>query len=209
MSSTAACGNKVRSLIRNKSNRNDVVYASLQPCRLKENQAVLDAKISKVSTGSTFGDHLRGLRAILDCLQAKLTYSDGSTRILSYLEYDEAFNLYVAYNTVKDSAIVTEDERTRFRELLLHPEFGLCVYLVKVGGNHWIVLRPDDLDLEDFFLHLSKMEPSNSDRFDLNKENLQKLYRAIDTEWDRKIFRVILGSTRTRSEFDDLGLIVI
>ncbi|CAB3999309.1 Hypothetical predicted protein [Paramuricea clavata] len=43
-------------------------------------------------------------------------------------------------------------------------------------------------------------------RFVLDKETVQALYQALDTEWDKKILGVILGATRTRAEVDALGI---
>ena len=201
--------NSVRSSIRCLSKENEVVLKSLQSCKLSENLPVLESKIKKISPDSSFAEPLRGLRAILDCLLAKANYADGSTRIVSYIDFEEAFNLYKSYSSLPHGGvnIKTRDQRKRFKELLLHPEFGLCVYVISFKSNQWIVLRPDDLDLEEFFLELiHKDDDIQTNRFELNKENFQNLYKALDTEWDRKVLRVVLGANRSRSELDSLGI---
>jgi hypothetical protein len=61
--------------------------------------------------------------------------------------------------------------------------------------------------LEEFFLELiHKDDDIQTNRFELNKENFQNLYKALDTEWDRKVLRVVLGANRSRSELDSLGI---
>ncbi|CAB4016595.1 Hypothetical predicted protein [Paramuricea clavata] len=80
-----ASGNEVRSFIRGINIvRNKAVLSSLQSCKLKENLSVLEDKIAKVSSGSQLWEHLRGFRAILDCLLANVACNDGSTRVKCY-----------------------------------------------------------------------------------------------------------------------------
>ena len=203
--------NGARSFIRSHLNQNQVVLKSLQSCKLSDNLSGLETKIKNISWDTSFAEHLRGLRAILDCLLAKVNCVDGSTRVVSYIDFGEAFNLYKSYSSLRQigSANIQTlyDQRKRFKELLLHPEFGLCVYVISFRSNHWITLRSDDLDFEEFFIELiEKANEGSTNRFDLNKENFQNLYKALDTEWDRKIVRVILGENRSRSELDSLGI---
>ena len=203
--------NGARSFIRSHLNQNQVVLKSLQSCKLSDNLSVLETKIKNISLDTSFAEHLRGLRAILDCLLAKVNCVDGSTRVVSYIDFGEAFNLYKSYSSLRQigSANIQTlyDQRKRFKELLLHPEFGLCVYVISFRSNQWITLRSDDLDFEEFFIELiEKANEGSTNRFDLNKENFQNLYKALDTEWDRKIVRVILGANRSRSKLDSLGI---
>ncbi|CAB4016395.1 Hypothetical predicted protein [Paramuricea clavata] len=170
-----ASGNEVRSFIGGNIVRNKAVLSSLQSCKLKENLSVLEDKIAKVSSGSQLWEHLRGLRAILDSLLANVACSNGSTRVASYIEFEEAYHLFLGYCTFGSTNIKDTDKKKHFKEMLLHPNYGLCVYLVDtLKGNLF--------------------------------ETVQALYQALDTEWDKKILRVILGATRTRAEVDALGI---
>ena len=184
------------------------VLSSLQSLKLKENLSVLEDKIAKVSSGSQLWEHLRGLRAILDCLLANVACSDGSTRVASYIEFEEAYHLFLGYCTFGSTNIKDTDKKKHFKEMLLHPNYGLCVYLVDtLKGNLFVILRSDDVDLEDFYLHLYESGiDMPASRFVLDKETVQALYQALDTEWDKKILRVTLGATRTRAEVDALGI---
>ena len=202
--------NSIRSFIRSHF-INEVVLTSLQSCKLSDNLSVLETKIRSVSAGTSFAEHLRGLRAILDCLLAKVNCVDGSTRVVSYIDFQEAFNLFKGYSSLCHGGgnVQIYDQRKRFKELLLHPEFGLCVYVIAFESKQWIILRSDDLDLEEFFKELlqeREADKKSPNRFDLNKENFQNLYKALDTEWDRKIVRVLFGANRSRSELDSLGI---
>ena len=91
--------------------------------------------------------------------------------------------------------------------MLLHPNFGFCVYIVTLKGKEFVIFRSDDVDLENFFLHLSESDPDiSTGRFALSKENVHALYRTLDTEWDKKVLRIVLGATRSRAELDVLGI---
>ena len=133
--------NRVRSLIRSHSNQNEFVLTSLQSCKLNENLSVIQSKIERTSFGSSFAEHLQGLRAILDCLLAKIHDVDGSIRVASYIYFEEAFSLFKGYSSLQHGGvnIKTRDRRKRFKELLLHPELGLCVHVVSFRNNQWII----------------------------------------------------------------------
>ena len=50
------------------------------------------------------------------------------------------------------------NDRQRFQYALLHPKYGLCVYIfnpVGTVGGGYIILRSDDVDLSSFLNELS------------------------------------------------------
>lgn len=200
--------NKVRTSIRTNTVTNSVVLSSFQSCKLKDNLDILERKILNVSPGYRLWEHLRGLRAILDCLLADITCVNGSSRVKSYMDFDEAYHLYLSYCTYGEASVKDCDQKKRFKELLLHPEFGLCVYIVSLKGKKYIILRADETDLDDFFLHLSTNVNTceKTSRFILDRDTVRALSMALDTEWDKKVLRVVLGATRSRAELDDLGI---
>eukprot|EP00794_Sanderia_malayensis_P001530 gene1530-1693_t len=201
-------GNEVRSFIRSNARKTNNVLTSLQECRLEDNLEVLESKIQKLSAGSKLWEHLRGLRAVLDSLLSNVFHGDGSVTVNSFMDFDEAFQLYLAYCTDGSKYMNDGDHKKRFKELLLHPNFGLCVYVATFfNEKQFVVLRPDGFDLEDFFSILLEKDPVLlGNRVELNKDNVKKLYGTLDSEWDKRVVRVILGATRTRSQLDEIGI---
>ena len=72
------------------------------------------------------------------------------------------------------------------------------------------MLQSNDEDLELFLgAFIEYMEQKNEckdARLDLNLETVTELIESMDTEWDKKVVRVILGANRSRSEIDKLGM---
>ena len=154
----------------------------MQGCSKNKNLEILDDKISKLAEGTQFWQHLRGLRAILECLQAQVTFGKfggNHPRVNSYIDFEEAFNLYLGYCDSIGQKI-NPDVKKRFKELLLHPDFGLCVYIVKIKECRFIVLKADDVHLEDFYSQIAdNFTDSPDSRIDLNKEKVKaQLYQA-------------------------------
>ena len=76
-------------------------------------------------------------------------------------------------------------------------------------NKRFIVLRPDCCSLEVFLDMLCSSESTNTplhDRTDLDAEKVHGIMQTIDTEWDRKVARVLLGSDRSRKEVKELGI---
>ena len=64
------------------------------------------------------------------------------------MSFDDAFCLYVGYSTGKTAASLhLKHEKKRFKELICHPDYGLCVYIVM---DSYIVLKADNVDIEEF-----------------------------------------------------------
>ena len=72
------------------------------------------------------------------------------------------------------------------------------------------MLKSNDVDLEMFLgAFIEYMEQKNKckdARLDLNLETVTELIESMDTEWDKKVARVILGANHSRSEIDKLGM---
>lgn len=198
--------NEIRSTIREKSTVNEAVLASLQCCKIKDNMAILDGKISKVTRGSTLYQHLSGLRAVLYSLLALIPDEDGTVKRQTYLGFDEAYLLFLAFVPFGSLLIDDREKKKYFKELLLHPEYGLSVYIVKTKFHHFIILKSGETDLADFLLKVTAQNQMNETRFEMNKQTIQQLMKTVDTEWDRKVVRIIIGATRSRSEIESLGI---
>ena len=177
------------------------ILKSLQTCYLKDNMKVLDEHIAKLNLEETLS-HLRGLKAVLQMLQGQLPNEN-------FMDFNEAFALFLSYSKDTSSLDLGErHKRKRFKELLCHPKYGLCIYVVM---EKFIVLRADDVDLEFFFEELTKSihydfkSVDENSRLTLNSELVENIINSMDSEWDKNIVRVILGSTRSRAEINKLG----
>ena len=107
-----------------------------------------------ISLTRTQINHLRGLRAVLQMLLTVFPTNFGRDTQLSYMKCEDALALFLAYNP--DSTPLhmrLKTERKHFKELLCHPKFGLCVYIVL---EQFIVLKSDETDLEEFFYDFLK-----------------------------------------------------
>ena len=122
------------------------------------------------------------------------------------MKYEDALALFLAYNP--DSTPLhmrLKTERKHFKELLCHPKFGLCVYIVL---EQFIVFKSDETDLEEFFYDFLKslQEQDKIDRLCIDNDFITKLVDTVDTEWDRKLIYVLLGASRYRKELSGLGI---
>ena len=140
-----------------------------------------------------------------------VTYSISHQRFgrdtqLSYMKYEDALALFLAYNP-ESTPLHTrlKTERKHFKELLCHPKFGLCVYIVL---EQFIVLKSDETDLEKFFYDFLKslQEQDKIDRLCIDNDFITKLLDTVDTEWDRQLIYVLLGASRSRKELSGLGI---
>ena len=128
--------NQLRSEIRQQSRVNPDVVKSCQSCYLKENMTVIEGHINRLESLNSSSvltrtqiNHLRGLRAVLQMLLTVFPTKFGRDTQLSYMKYEDALALFLAYNP--DSTPLhmrLKTERKHFKELLCHPKFGLCVY---------------------------------------------------------------------------------
>ena len=100
---------------------------------------------------SSLLNHLKGLRAIWQILTATVPEVTGRERRISYMDFEEAFSLYSGYSTQGHDSSDLKNSRKRFKELLCHPQYGLCIYVVK---NRFIVIKSSESDLELFFNQL-------------------------------------------------------
>ena len=194
--------NRIRSLVRGQSKITDSVNVSLQPCFLLDNVNVLENEIKKTAAGSAHFYTLTGLLRVLEELLC-ICYLNGKQRRRSYVTEEEAFALFLSCNTRSSNHDLTRgDLRQNFRELLCHPKYGLCVYVV-VG--HYVVLRPDHVDLELFISTLIQMIPSYS-KGPLKGDLVTDLFSTMDTEHDLRVLKMVIGDTHTSTELQSFPI---
>ena len=209
--------NQLRSDVRDQSKAigQDDVLTSCQSCFMKDNMCVLEHHISRLNhpnisdDSRTLVNHLKGLRAVLQMLLSTIPTKTNKTQRdiqLSYMEFEDALGLYLAYNSdTTPFHIKLKTERKRFKEMLCHPKYGLCVYILM---DKYVVLKADDTDMELFFGDLIQFLKHKDpiQRLDINNKFVEEMMETVDTEWDRKLLYALLGASRSRKELDDLGI---
>lgn len=86
--------------------------------------------------------------------------------------------------------------------------------MFKPNNRHIIAIRPDGSHPTESLLWWLLLEGSqtNDDSFiekrglTLNASNTAAILESMESEWDRKCARVLLGSTRSDSELQNIGL---
>jgi len=144
--------NNTRTLIRKQGFLKNYFHSSLQTCRLTDNVDVIKEKLEHVKDPIR-RRHLKALLYILDCLLAKVSDDEGSEKTVGYLSFNDAYDIFLGYFPDNDPNLLINDrlKRQQFKELLLHPTFGLSVYILEINNKRYIVLRPDNYDLDYFF----------------------------------------------------------
>ena len=196
--------NDFRAEIRQQTKVSENILKSLQKCCLKENLNVLTKFIDKKSNKEIV-DHLRGMRAVLQALLAQVPTPQGIEIKQSYMSFDDAFILYLGYSTEKTSASLhLKHEKKRFKELICHPDYGLCVYIVM---DSYIVLKSDDVDIEEFIeslISVIKNKERTTTRLDINGNLIKAMLSSMDSKWDKNILRAVIALQRSRNELEQL-----
>ena len=187
----------------------NIVLKSLQMCMLRDNHQVLSRLISREENEATLkANKCKGLIAVLNVLKSEQIAENGQVYDSSFLPFDEAMELYYSYLGRESPFIKTDKDH--FQYALLHESWGLCVYVIYVRTlqQKYIVLRPDEFGLELFLEMVCKCETLeiSENRMDLDSDKVESMMNTIDSEWDRKVARVFLGASRSRSEINRLGI---
>ena len=151
-------------------------------------------------------NQLKALIYILDVMLSMTQESDGGKiRETCYMSFQEAFEIFLAFTKRGRIPAAKTDRalKSLFKDLILHSEHGLCVYIVRTKGQRYLCLRPDNANLSYFFDHL--ILDSEKGKTQIDPQMLKDLLGVMDSEWDKKILRYVLSSTRCYSEIQGLG----
>ena len=94
---------------------------------------------------------MRALRYLLNCLLAEIPLPNNTMKVQSFLEFQEAFEVFdYLWRNGKCADLIKTDRHVKkqFNELLCHSEYGLCIYVLHTDKREWIVLCPDNFSLE-------------------------------------------------------------
>ena len=130
--------------------------------------------------------------------------------MLGYMRFQEAFD--VCYFPL-DERRCTQDVRLKveLRHLLCHVEYGLCVYLPQLPGkDKLIILRPDSFDLSHLLTYMVQAEldaleaMKRRDKMLITKTFSQQMMSCVETDWDRRVLRVMIFTGRTNEEYENM-----
>ena len=128
------------------------------------------------------------------------------------ISFQEAFETYDGHQSYSNN---TPQAKLEFRNLLLHPVSGLPVYIMfKPNVHHIIAIHPDGSHHTESLLRWLFLEREQTKDDNLNEErgltlnasNTAVILESMESEWDRKCARIVLGSTRSDNELQHIGL---
>ena len=193
------------------------VTRSRQLCQVKNNQLVLTRQLEAISSSNSStnsssikANKLSGLLAVMRSLQSEHISEDGKESDNSYMPFDDALEIYFAYQNKQPPFCNTDKDS--FQYAILHEKWGLCVYVIFIEAlnQRFIVLRPDTFDLGNFLDMITtiKTKPNHltEERLVLDAEKVKSVMSTMDTEWDRKVARVLLSANRSRNQLEELGI---
>ena len=203
-----------RSFIRSQSNFATCSKVSLQSCTISENELLVTKRIELIkstwikplsSENEVHLWNLQGLRAVWQMLIAETEVNGVSSRN-SFIYFDEALELFSSFNLHATKHSLSDREtQKRFKDLLCRPKYGPCVYIVM---DSFILLKSDEVNVSRFFDELVRniLSEEKQARQELDRSFLNDLLDSADSEWDRKVFRFLLGASRTKRELEELGI---
>ena len=158
-----------RSKIRLESILTENIRKSLQSCKVSENLEKLEG-LSVCFRKNTIKTRI--LEGLLYILRQLLACYDGS-KAFGYLPYDEGYGIFCGF-------MCREVEDKEFRDHLLNNEYGLCVYVITMLDNRYIILQNDTVDTSKFLIELDKLQSKDMEtfsRFNLNVESFNRVLK--------------------------------
>ena len=142
------------------------------------------------------------MKAMLEILLAVLPGDDEIMRRKTIVPVDYGYKLFLSYENHANPASLIHNMEYKNSFRLFLSKYGLCAYIFQ--GN--IILKPDDIDLDNVFIAQfesnQQVSRTNVDRLNLS-ENLPRIIKSMDSEWDRKLLKVVIGAQHSRKELDN------
>ena len=187
--------NAARKYIRSNSVRETegLIKTSLQSCRLEDNACLRQCFKPLKPT-------IQGLQAVLQHLLCLQPIKD-MHQMRSHMPFNEAFEIF---NSFHENMGFSSSEKQHFLTSLPHPTHGLRILVVQdcAARERHIVLWPNEVDIEDFIKTLlCKSESVNHKKSkELEAQELAEVTSAMDTEWDRKCLKTVLGQLLVKKQ---------
>ncbi|XP_070571361.1 uncharacterized protein [Ptychodera flava] len=204
--------NEMRSELRDHSKSfSPYILESLQTCNIEENMKLLREKEALVSNPRR-KQKIQGLQAVLHELMSE-PRGCKVQRAVTSMPYEDAYEIYMGFQDVVDKhRCDRKSSRKSFQEALLHPKFGLRILITVIGGNRFIILRPNS----EFFDYSQLVEEINNQALvqssDLKQNKLQdhgfmrSLLGTMSTEWDQMCMKYILSQGQTLPSLYKYGI---
>lgn len=87
-----------------------------------------------------------------------------------------------------------EVDDKEFRDHPLNEEYGLCVYVITMLDNLYIILQNDTVDTSKFLIELDKLQSKDMETF--SRFNL----------YDKSVLKAMIFSTSSRKKVQELGI---
>eukprot|EP00794_Sanderia_malayensis_P008470 gene8470-9377_t len=201
--------NILRSKIHECSRVSEYIRVSLQTCHILKCEDILterityvEQKLSSTHENQAHSQSLKGLRAILQILLANVEFS-GKTLRHSFLKFDDAFALFLSFKVdAVNEMLADRHQKKMLTDHICHPKYGIPVYVVQ---NQYIVLRSGEVDLDLFLEEIIKpTDRLGGDTFSATQ--VKDMLQCLDTAWDKKVCKVILGENLTKNDQMETGL---
>ena len=143
-------------------------------------------------------------------LKSNHVAENGTEYDCSFVAFDEAEEFFFAFQDKAPPFVNTD--RDKFTYALLHEDWGLCVYIIYIKSlnKKFIILRPNSFGIEVFQNTICTENVEAKQEFDdklvLNTDKVKRIFDTVDTEWDKKVARVMVCANRTRSQISKLGV---
>ena len=148
--------NRTRTEIRQKSKVSEYIQWSLQSCQQSDTANILESHLLCLQTDSIQNRHMRVLIYINECLHAKVPGENNIEKSSSFMTFTEGYQIFLGFSYEQNITMLVNDRHIKkhFRELLLHPKYGFCVYIVVYLQTEYRPDRdPTPVIMKDFLLN--------------------------------------------------------
>ncbi|CAB4022062.1 Hypothetical predicted protein [Paramuricea clavata] len=108
----------------------------------------------------------------------------------------------VLQDCVNGKRLTSRGQKKRFIDLICHPNHGIPVYVVK---RQYVLLKSHDVNLDLFFKDFFSDE-ENQAHSSLSNDEIDYMIDSLDTAWDKKVMKVVLGTGHCKKQNSELGI---
>lgn len=122
-----------------------------------------------------------------------------------YMTFQHAYEIFSGYQEGLP-------DREHFRDELLNDQHGLPVVIFNnpIDGQRFVVLCGNGLDVAHFLEDIANSNTCVYDsidkRWNLSAEDVHRVLKSMDTEYDRECARALLSADKSRAEIYELGM---
>ena len=141
--------------IRSNSVFTPYLRSSLHECKVELNLAKLEW-LQKFYKNTEI--KVKVIEGLIYVLRQLISVDNDLTNLPSgFLNFRDAYDLFCGFLDSKPGYL-------RFRDYLLHPEFGLSVFIFEKKGSRFIILKNQTFDLSKFLIELETLESKEEEK---------------------------------------------